>query len=1031
METITKTESVKQNKKHSTLDDNHSIEVAITKSWSKIAPFWPLKNLIAVNPIAGFEDLAFEDALKQANTYFQQKDIPKEMQNVNRETIKWLQVFFDEGQSTIQMPLRHQGLLKSTLSLLRFDNRLKIKCSQKKNWLEKLLESEKLIVEALSYLDVPIHEQEQFLTLMLTTLPGWAAYIQYRTKWAETQGAKNPYSVRQDEYLALRLVLTCLIWPEAKKLLLWHKEALKKTDVRKVYRQVSSSESLYQEELLKKLEACNILEKHTIPEAQLVFCIDVRSEPFRRALEAQGNYETYGFAGFFGVPVSIENSITGESYASCPVLLKPVHSIVEQPRCSHQSYIRGYSRLKGIKKLYQSLKYTFTTPFSLVETIGIGSGLWMFLRSLAPKEATAIKSLLKNTVASDYSLIPDIKSIPFEQQVSYGLGALKMMGLTDNFSQLIVFCGHGSSTQNNAYATALDCGACGGHHGAPNARILAMILNSSDVREALKEQNICIPDNTYFVAAEHNTTTDQVKIYDYNAPNDIKQRIESLKQDLEVARKENSLWRSAELGIKIKPNQAKQHTYVRAQDWAQVRPEWGLARNAAFIVGPRWLTKNINLNGRSFLHSYEWEKDHEGISLATILTAPMVVAQWINAQYFFSTLDNVAFGSGSKVTKNITGKIGVMQGNASDLMHGLPLQSVYKTDLEPYHQPMRLTVIVYAPRSLIDPIIKEQAILQKLFGNGWVHLICYDPKAKQKFRLQRDLTWIAVDKKDISSPYTGCCVILTTKHQKSIALSAPFEEILGAGMLEYIVDTDQLGTFSGEVEREGTILETVRKKCEWSIKNTKVEYALASEGSFGPNPMIPFISSNQEILYFIDKKRKFHLYVTDVYTETNYQMGEVSSFEELYEFAEKALFPSHALIVRPYPKKIKGPIFKGIENQKDLEAAFLEAQKLSSYKKIWIETDMRAHFNPTRMKMIHSLGEKLAHRLNTLCPKCSTPGWGKVSIEKGLPCSWCGSPTDEIKGEIFGCTKCDYKEFVKPSHGRHMADRGQCFCCNP
>jgi uncharacterized protein len=172
-----------------------------------------------------------------------------------------------------------------------------------------------------------------------------------------------------------------------------------------------------------------------------------------------------------------------------------------------------------------------------------------------------------------------------------------------------------------------------------------------------------------------------------------------------------------------------------------VRPEWGLARNAAFIVGLRIQTQNINLEGRTFLHSYDWKQDEDGTSLTTILTAPMVVAQWINTQYLFSTLDNVAFGGGSKITKNITGKIGIMQGNASDLMHGLPLQSVFKTDHEPYHEPLRLMTIVYAPPLFIDRIISQQGILQRLFGNGWVHLLCIDPTEGKTYYLQRDLKW--------------------------------------------------------------------------------------------------------------------------------------------------------------------------------------------------------------------------------------------------------------------------------------------------
>lgn len=286
-------------------------------------------------------------------------------------------------------------------------------------------------------------------------------------------------------------------------------------------------------------------------------------------------------------------------------------------------------------------------------------------------------------------------------------------------------------------------------------------------------------------------------------------------------------------------------------------------------------------------------------------------------------------------------------------------------------------------------------------------------------------------KKPEVSLYENRCVILTTKHQKSAALAPSFAQILGAGMLEYVVDTDRLGTFSGEIERQGTMLETVRKKCEWSLKKAKAEYALASEGSFGPHPLMPFVPSNREILYFIDKSRGFHLYVTKVYTDTNYQMGEAASLKELMEFAKQAQFPSHALIVRPLPKDIKEPIFKGIESFEALETAYLEARKFSMENKVWVETDMRAHLNPTRMKVIASLGEILAQRLTCLCPMCQTPGWGKVDIETGLPCDCCGTMTKDIKAEIYGCTKCPYKESLSPEHGKEKADPGQCPYCNP
>lgn len=742
MKTMLETEIMENPIEMTPVDQSESIETAISGSWTKIAPFWPLKNLIAVNPIAGFETLRFEDALTQANAYFQQQEIPAGMQQVNRESIKWLQAFFDQGQSTIRMPLRNRGLLSSTLALIRFDEQLHKNDPQKIQWLEHLTDTpEVLIAEVLSELEIETAEQELFLTLMLTTLPGWAAHVQYRTNWADAQDAIHPHTVTQAEYLAFRLVLTFLLWPEANELIRWHKKALEKADTSNTFYSIVKNEATYRQELIKKLQASQAPHKKERAEAQLVFCIDVRSEPFRRALEAQGNYETYGFAGFFGIPVSIANPVTGESYASCPVLLKPAYHVAEHPDCSSESCKDGHQRLEGIKKLYQSLKYTFTTPFSLVETMGVASGLWMGLRSLSPKGAASIESVIKESIAPGYSVSADTSSIPFDRQVALGAGALTLMGLTANFAPVVVFVGHGSTTANNAFATALDCGACGGRHGAPNARILAAILNNQDVRIELRKQHIDIPSDTTFLAAEHNTTTDEVELYGEPATGTLAAQLTALKKSLAQARNENSLWRSTELGVTTNTKQAQKITAVRAKDWAQVRPEWGLARNAAFIIGPRWLTKNTNLEGRSFLHSYEWENDHNGSSLTTILTAPMVVTQWINAQYFFSTLDNVAFGAGSKITKNITGKIGIMQGNASDLMHGLPLQSVFKSDDEPYHKPMRLTVVVYAPKTRIEQIVQQHEILKKLFGNGWIHMICYDPQEQKKYQLERSLTW--------------------------------------------------------------------------------------------------------------------------------------------------------------------------------------------------------------------------------------------------------------------------------------------------
>lgn len=336
-----------------TTNEVFSLEATIKRSWSKIAPFWPLTNLIAVNPIKGFEDYPFEDGLKHAQAYFQQPDIPEGMQRVNRESIKWLQVFFDKGQATIQMPNKNLGMLKSLLSLIQFDERLHHKDIKKKKWLNKLPNKpEAIIAESLVYLDIPVKNQELFLTLMLTMLPGWAAHIQYETNWANHQDSGRLDFVAQTEFLAFRLVLTCLLWPKAKELLKWHDIAAKTVHADKTYNLICANEIEYQVGLLKQFQDLKKPNQRSRSKAQFVFCIDVRSEPFRRALEAQDRYETYGFAGFFGLPVEIEHIQTGERHASCPVLVKPAHHILEYPSGLHSAFQDDHQTLQTIKKLF-------------------------------------------------------------------------------------------------------------------------------------------------------------------------------------------------------------------------------------------------------------------------------------------------------------------------------------------------------------------------------------------------------------------------------------------------------------------------------------------------------------------------------------------------------------------------------------------------------------------------------------------------------------------------------------------------------
>jgi hypothetical protein len=283
------------------------------------------------------------------------------------------------------------------------------------------------------------------------------------------------------------------------------------------------------------------------------------------------------------------------------------------------------------------------------------------------------------------------------------------------------------------------------------------------------------------------------------------------------------------------------------------------------------------------------------------------------------------------------------------------------------------------------------------------------------------------------SCYAGCEIVLTTKHNKIHAIAPPFGANLGALVVENVMDTDLLGTFSGEVLRQGSALDCARQKCEWSLNNlnSKFEYGLSSEGSFGPHPYFPFIPCDSEILYFIDLKRNFQLHMSHISEKTNYFMKVVTTYDEILAIANKVLFPSHALILKPNQPNSRNPIFKGLDTEASLQEAFNECLKYTQDGKVWLETDMRAHVNPSRMAVIQELAEVFSKRLATCCPACQTPGWGVVNHIKGLPCSACGMQTTLTQLEAFGCVTCDYQEQLARADGKKFADPGNCNYCNP
>lgn len=578
------------------------------------------------------------------------------------------------------------------------------------------------------------------------------------------------------------------------------------------------------------------------PLAQLVFCIDVRSEVFRRHVESLGGYETFGLAGFFGVPLDFQPFGAAEAIAHCPVLLKPKNLVREVPR-SYQDLLAERHRLtarwKGAAyELLHDLKQNIITPYVMVEAIGWFFSFPFFGRTLAPvwydalkrwiaqlfapplattltveklspaeaeamveaEQLAMISRIFRERFGSHHSLSPSqltairqkaigdgsdgkdpttIVDLPPEVEAAFlaelrerhhitGHGmsarlqrltrtgfsvseqayfveaALRLIGLTSNFSRVVVFCAHGSTSDNNPYESALDCGACGGNQGLPNARAIAMMANNPAVRQLLKARGIVVPSDTHFFAAQHDTTTDLVRLVDLeDVPPTHRHDLRRLMNDLDTAGQWAIQERIATLpGLKPPtPLGAREEAYRRSRSWSEVRPEWGLSKNSLMVIGRRTLTNTLNLQGRAFLHSYDYRQDQTGKYLEAIMTAPLVVAQWINMEHYFSTVDNEIYGSGSKVYHNVVGRIGVMTGASSDLRLGLPAQTVFD-GANPYHEPIRLLTIVEAPRDRIESIIHRHFLLDRLFNLGWIALVAWDPADGQFHRYCPRIGWI-------------------------------------------------------------------------------------------------------------------------------------------------------------------------------------------------------------------------------------------------------------------------------------------------
>ncbi len=598
-------------------------------------------------------------------------------------------------------------------------------------------------------LDLPQAAWADYLESVLLTVNGWASWCAYLGWEAGLAGGADPHL---RDLLAIRLAWGVLLleckddastrqatvalqqaWRLAPQVL---QEAERALLVDEVWQ--NALEIGYQRELSRRLAAAHTVSAAPAAiEVQAAFCIDVRSEPLRRALEAaRPEVQTMGFAGFFGLPVAYTPLATNARRPQLPGLLAPGMEVgdvivsADPARRGDDGARQRAASLARQTRFAMADQWLATSrwpgaAFSFVEAAGWGY-LGKLGRCLMPSRQARARDDLAGLPARYRAICrPQLPGLDVESKVALAARILHALGLERQFAPLVLLVGHGSQSTNNAHAAALDCGACCGQTGEVNARTLAQLLNEAAVRHGLARRGLPIPSTSVFVAALHNTTTDEIEGFDLDLlPKEARARWERLQSVFSYACHQVRRERAPRLRLdpRASPDALLGQLRRRANDGAQTRPEWGLAGNAALLIAPRHRSRGVPLEGRSFLHDYEASADADGSVLELLMTAPMLVAHWINWQYHASTCDPQRLGSGNKVLHNVVGgNLGIFEGNGGDLRIGLSRQSLHD-GAHWVHEPLRMTVVIDAPQASIGAVIGKHTAVRQLLDNGWLHL---------------------------------------------------------------------------------------------------------------------------------------------------------------------------------------------------------------------------------------------------------------------------------------------------------------------
>lgn len=683
---------------------------------------------------------------------------------VSSRISNWSASYFDVGQAVLTSNNKLNNLFKSWKIEAEIDRTVDVSGLKGfRNVVKSLSDNPQLASQqAIEILGIPTTDLENYLHSLLLKVGGWSGYAA-RIDWDSRLYTQSEGTLM--EFLAVLLCWeACMLKSLSDSNLsrLW-RERIKFNELISNQNGAhhSLTETLIFQEAFERSMQRNLIGNLNSNKAvntnkvlpfklQAVFCIDVRSEVYRRNLESlDANIETFGFAGFFGLPINYVPIAYDKGVAQCPVLLKTGPTILDEIPNEKENQRAVNQRINNqhFRQIWKSFKSTAVSCFSFVSPMGLTYLPKLFTdsyglsRPISDPNKSGISK--KYYSAKKISLVERVHNhestgISFSDQCEMSKNILSAMSLKDNFGKYILIVGHGSTSVNNPHAAGLDCGACGGNSGELNAKVAVSILNNKNVRIFLRHKGIEIPSDTVFLSCLHNTTTDDMTIF--NLEDISTDSIEELNLIQSTLKNTSSLTRNERAKRMSINGNVDVEIRKRSKDWSQTRPEWGLAGCNAFIIAPRSRSKGVNLEGKSFLHSYEWREDKSFSILELIMTAPMIVTSWINLQYYASTVDNKNYGSGNKTLHNVTAGLGVIEGVSGDLRSGLPMQSIF--DGENYqHEPHKLNVIIEAPIEAMNSILEKHESVRNLCDNGWLYLFSMNDEGKVSKRYLGNGIW--------------------------------------------------------------------------------------------------------------------------------------------------------------------------------------------------------------------------------------------------------------------------------------------------